>query len=136
MRFNGTTRIFPVQSEPIGSGCKVENESLAPRYNLYSASYWRSLDDTAEARDAFIERADIRYLLVRSVVSLKSVEDAVAYAQSRGRLVGIFCPGYDLLVAELPDDLFYEAWRQVWQLERPGTICSGIRFAAAAGAAA
>lgn len=97
-----------------------QSDSLAPRYNLYSASYWRSLDNTTEARDAFIERAGIHYLLVRSLVSLKSVEDAIAYAQSRGRLVRTFCPGYDLLVAELPDDLFYEAWHQVWQLERPG----------------
>lgn len=97
-----------------------ESDLRAPRYNLYTAGYWRRLDDSAGARERFVERAGIRYLLVRSLVSLKSVEDLVAYAQSQGRLVRTFCPGYNMLVAELPDDLFYEAWRQLWQLERPG----------------
>ena len=98
-----------------------EQESVFDaRYDIYNKMYWQRLDTNADARDEFIERSGIRYLLVRSLVSLASVEDVNSYAQVKGRLIHIVCPAHDVIVAELPDDLFYQAWVQVWQLEKPG----------------
>ncbi|MCY4061132.1 MAG: hypothetical protein OXG53_02060 [Chloroflexi bacterium] len=98
-----------------------EEESVFhARYDIYDKMYWQRLDTNSDARDEFIQRAGIRYLLVRSLVSLASVEDMSSYAQVNGRLIHIVCPAHDAIVAELPDDLFYQAWIQVWQLEKPG----------------
>ena len=93
---------------------------VAPRFNLFNTMYWNSLHDSAAAKDKFIEHAGIRYLLVRTQVHRPAQDEIILYAQANGRLVRTFCPAYDVIVAELPDDMFYHAWLQVWQLERPG----------------
>ena len=93
---------------------------VAPRFNLFNTMYWNSLHDSAAAKDKFIERAGIRYLLVRTQVHRPARDEIILYAQANGRLVRTFCPAYDVIVAELPDDMFYHVWLQVWQLERLG----------------
>ncbi|MCY3781626.1 MAG: hypothetical protein OXG78_15030 [Chloroflexi bacterium] len=97
-----------------------QNEVPSPRFDIFNKMYWQSLDGSADARDAFIERAGIRYLLVRSQVARAEADEMVNYAKAEGRLLHTICPAYDSPVAELPDDMFYQAWAQSWQLQRPG----------------
>ena len=90
------------------------------RYNIYNAIYWNNLKDDPGARDEFLAEAEIRYLLVRSVVAWPGADDMIAYAQTHGKLVHVICPAHGGQIAELPSDMFVGAWQQIWKLHRPG----------------
>ncbi len=92
----------------------------SPRFDIFNKMYWQSLEESAEARHAFIGRAGIRYLLVGSQVARAETDEMINYARDNGRLLHTICPTHDSPVAELPDDMFYQAWAQAWQLQRPG----------------
>ena len=92
----------------------------APRYSIYNKQYWRSEPASATDRQAFIDLAGIRYALIRTQSSRPAGDDITAYAQANGRLIRTFCPAINVHIAQLPDDMFFHAWLQVWQVDRPG----------------
>ena len=81
--------------------------------------YWQGLDNEAD-QSGFISANGIRYILARSVAALPTGDDMLAYARMNGRLPQVFCPAHDGGLAELPDDMFVQGWRQIWRLARPG----------------
>lgn len=89
---------------------------------IYNKLYWYSQADSAAAKDEYIDRTGIRYVLIRTQSSRPVGDEIIAFAQANGRLIRTFCPAYDVDVAQLPDDMFYHAWLQVWQLDRPGPV--------------
>ena len=94
----------------------------APRFNIYDKLYWYSQADSEAAKTELINRAGIRYILIRTQSSRPTGDEIIAFARATGRLIRSFCPAVDVEVAQLPDDMFYHAWLQVWQVERPGPI--------------
>ena len=90
------------------------------RYSIYSAMYWRNLPDDSELQRAFIAEENIRYIVARTLVAHPTVDSMIAFAQENGKLVQVFCPAYGVDVAELPTDLFAQAWQQIWTLESAG----------------
>ena len=91
-----------------------------PRYNIYNTMYWNSLDRTLSAKDDFIAEEGINYMVVRTLVAHPTVDEMIAYAQTHGKLIHTSCPAYDVDVAELPSDMFAEAWQQIWTISHPG----------------
>ena len=94
----------------------------APRFDIYNKQYWYSQPASAADKLAFVHRAGIRYVLIRTQVSRPAGDEIIDFAQANGRLIRSFCPAVDVEVAQLPDDMFYHAWLQVWQVDRPGPI--------------
>lgn len=92
----------------------------APRYSIYDKQYWHSQPASAADKQAFIDQAGIRYILIRAQSSRPAGDEITAYAQANGRLIRSFCPATDVHIAQLPDDMFYYGWLQVWQVDRPG----------------
>ncbi len=97
-----------------------QNDSLGARYDMYKRLYWQALEAEPAARDRFISEAGIRYALVWAQVAEPAHDPVIVHARRTGRLLRDFCPAREVAVAELPDDMFNHAWRQIWQIERPG----------------
>ncbi len=98
---------------------QADSLDTAPSFDIYNKQYWYSRADSA-VPSVFLANADIRYILVQSYVSNPNDDTMIAYAQENGRKIKEFCPAFAVPVAELPEDMFYFAWRQIWQLQRPG----------------
>ena len=96
-----------------------QSDVHAPRYGIFNRMYWQGLDNEAD-QAGFISANGIRYILARSVAALPTGDDMLAYARMNGRLLQVFCPAHDGGLAELPDDMFVQGWRQIWRLARPG----------------
>lgn len=113
---------FPASIGTQWQWLRERQDIAAPRFNIYNKMYWNNLEDSATAKSEFIERAGIRYILIRTQSSRPAGDEITAFAQANGRLIRSFCPAIDVEVAQLPDDMFYHAWLQVWQVHRPGPI--------------
>ncbi len=64
----------------------------APRYTIYNKLYQYSQADSAAAKDEYIDRTGIRYVLIRTQSSRPVGDEIIAFAQANGRLIRTFCP--------------------------------------------
>ena len=111
---------FPLSIGMQWQWLRERQDISAPRFNIYNKMYWNNLKDSATAKSDFIEQAGIRYILIRTQSSRPAGDEITAYAQANGRLIRTFCPATNVHIAQLPDDMFFHSWLQVWQVDRPG----------------
>lgn len=113
---------FPASIGTHWQWLRGQEDISTPRYNIFNKLYWYSQSDSIAAKSDFIETAGIRYVVIRTQASRPAGDEITTFAQANGRLILSFCPAYAVEVAQLPDDMFYHAWLQVWQVKRPGPI--------------